>query len=201
LLEKLVPSGDVRDTAPMRQTSNLEQRCALGLLATLAVPLMGSCLLFGCTQPGERDAVEGIDGTLIAYTARFDDGVSETSYALRVGEDERPLVFEEPPTSKIGDTVRVWGPSTEQGIEVERLEVLSESASTGRLRQPLIGAEPFPARTFALALVDIGGGVNIDPAEATATIPRRVRSEDTFARSPTGDRTSTDRSSDPSTSP
>jgi hypothetical protein len=38
------------------------------------------------------------------------------------------------------------------------------------LRQPLIDAEPFPARTFALALVDIGGGVNVDPEQARATL-------------------------------
>jgi hypothetical protein len=151
----------------MRQTSNLEQRRAQVLVVTLAAPLLGSCLLFRCTAPGDHD---GIEGTLVAYTARFDEGMSETHYALRIGADERPLIFTQPPASEVGATVRVWGGSTERGFEVERLDVLSPAAGTGRLRQPLIGAEPFPPRTFALALVDIGGGINIDAEEAAATL-------------------------------
>jgi hypothetical protein len=142
------------------------------LVAILTAPLLGTCLLSGCTPPGDDEGADhaGIEGTLVAYTARFDDGATETQYALRIGEDERRLVFADPPTSKIGDTVRIWGPSTELGIEVERLLVLSQATSTGRLRQPLIGAEPFPNRSFALALVDIGGGVNVDAEAATATM-------------------------------
>jgi hypothetical protein len=151
----------------MRQKSTLEQRRAPVLVAALALPLMGSCLLLGCTSPGDR---AGVEGTLVAYTARFDDGVSDTQYALRTGDGERPLVFTEPPSAEIGGTVRVWGLSTEQGIEVERLEVLSRAAETGRLRQSLIGAETLPPRRFALALVDIGGGVNVTAEQATNTL-------------------------------
>lgn len=156
----------------MRQKSHFDQLRARIFVFTLAVPLLGTCLLPGCTQPGAAESSDaaGIEGKLVAYTARFDDGVAETHYALRTGEHETQLVFADAPSSEVGDTVRVWGPATAHGIEVERLEVLSRGAGTGRLRQPLIGAEPFPARTFALALVDIGGGVNIDPAEATATL-------------------------------
>jgi hypothetical protein len=162
----LVWGGVVGDNAAMRQKPALAKRRAHPFIGALATPLVGSCLIWGCSQPSERD---GVEGTLVAYTARFDDGVSETQYALRIGDDERQLVFAQPPSAEIGGTVRVWGHSTELGIEVERLELL-RPAGTGRLRQPLIGAEPFPARTFALALVDIGGGINIDATEAAATM-------------------------------
>jgi hypothetical protein len=133
----------------------------------VAAPLVGGCLLSGCTRPSEHD---GVEGTLVAYTARFDDGVSETQYALRTQDAERQLVFAEPPSVEVGGSVRVWGQPTERGIEVERLEMISPAARTGRLRQPLIGAEAFPPRRFALALVDIGGGVNVDPEQAAATM-------------------------------
>ncbi|MEY4546942.1 MAG: hypothetical protein RL685_3137 [Pseudomonadota bacterium] len=133
--------------------------------------------LSGCTSRDDRD---GMEGTLVAYTARFDEGGSETQYVLRMsagagGEEERQLVFNaallpEPSVSEVGSAVRVWGSSTEQGFAVERLERLAPAEGTGRLRQPLIAAEPFPARRFALALVDLGGGVNIDAAQATTTM-------------------------------
>jgi hypothetical protein len=165
-MRRLVRGGVVGDNAAMRQKPVLAKRRAHALVGTLAAPLLGGSLVFGCSQPGERD---GAEGTLVAYTARFDDGVSETQYALRTGESERQLVFAEPPSVEIGGTVRVWGRSSEQGIEVERLELL-HPAGTGRSRQPLIGADPFPARSFALALVDIGGGINIDATEAAATM-------------------------------
>ncbi|HKO95065.1 MAG TPA: hypothetical protein VJU61_28115, partial [Polyangiaceae bacterium] len=156
----------------MMHKSPPEQRRAQVLLASLALPLAGSAWLSGCTPSGERD---GIEGTLVAYTARFDEGGSETEYALRMGEQERPLVFREALSAEtlaaeIGNAVRVWGVSTEQGIEVERLEELAPAATTGRLRQPLIGAEAFPTRRFALALVDIGGGVNITADQARTTL-------------------------------
>lgn len=151
----------------MRRRSALERGHAHVLVACLAAPLVGSCLLTGCTQPSTQAAVEG---TLVAYTARFDDGSSDTEYALRVGEEERPLVLSAPPQAEIGGAVRVWGSSTARGIEVERLEVLSPAEVTGHARQALIGAEPFPARRFALALVDIGGGVNIDVEQARTTL-------------------------------
>jgi hypothetical protein len=161
------------DNGAMRQKPDLEKRrghASLGGRAwfgRVGAPLLGGCLLGACTAPGEPD---GAVGTLVAYTARFDDGTSETQYALRTKEDERQLVFAEPPTAPLGGSVRVWGRPTERGIEVERLVVLSEPAGTGKLRQPLIGAEAFPVRRFALALVDIGGGVNVDAEQAAATM-------------------------------
>src|SRR5262245_15260373 len=102
----------------MRQKLGLDKRRARGLVATLAAPFLGGCLLSGCTTSGDS---EGIEGTLVSYTARYDEGFAETLYALRVGEEERPLVFAEPP-SEIGSTVRVWGRTTDRGIEVDRLQ-------------------------------------------------------------------------------
>lgn len=136
-------------------------------LGPLAALLVCGLLHSGCSQPSAPD---GVEGTLVAYTARFDDGVSETLYALRSGEQERPLLFAAPPSAALGGSVRVWGRPTELGIEVERLEVLAPSAGTGRSSQRLVGADAFPSRRFALALVDIGGGINIDPAQAASTM-------------------------------
>jgi hypothetical protein len=152
----------------MRQKPGLPRRRVDALMGGLAAPFVGGCLVFcGCAPPGGSD---GVEGTLVAYTARFDDGASETSYALRSGGDERPLVFAEPPSAELGGSVRVWGRSSERGIEVERLEALSPGAGTGRSRQRLIGADVLPPRRFALALVDIGGGINVDADLAAATM-------------------------------
>jgi hypothetical protein len=166
-LEKLAPSADAGDNAAMSQRSGLERRRAHALFGTLAAPLVGGCLLSGCTSPSEH---EGVEGTLVTYTARFDDGASETHYALRTKQDERQLVFAEPPTAELGGPVRVWGRATELGIEVERIEALPRAARTGLSRQPLIGAETLPPRRFALALIDIGGGINVDAAQAASTM-------------------------------
>jgi hypothetical protein len=169
LLEKLARNGDAGDNATMSQRPGLEKRGAHALFGNLAAPLVGGCLLAACTSPREHEQ-DAVDGTLVAYTARFDDGASETTYALRTPEAERQLVFAEPPTAEPGGPVRVWGRPTERGIEVERLEVLSRAARTGALRQPLIGAATLPPRRFALALVDIGGGINVDPVQAASTM-------------------------------
>lgn len=128
------------DNAAMRQKPELDQRSALAFSpAARFVPgvVLAGCLLAACSQPSDR---EGIEGTLVAYTARFDDGTSETHYALRTKDDERQLVFAEPPSRTLGDgalpdgalgnSVRVWGQTTDQSIEVERLELLSLGAST-----------------------------------------------------------------------
>jgi hypothetical protein len=169
----LVWRGNNGDNEAMRHRLESEKRGTQAWVVTLAAPIASGCLLTACSQPSERDALEG---TLVAYTARFDDGASETHYALRTSHDERPLVFAEPArsvlgdASAVGDSVRVFGHATERGIEVQRLELIEHAAGTGRSRQPLIGAEPFPARSFALALVDIGGGINIDAAQAQATM-------------------------------
>jgi hypothetical protein len=144
-----------------------KRRLAHPLVTSLTASLFGGCLLSGCAPPSVPD---GVEGTLVAYTARFDDGVSETQYALRTQNDELQIVFTEPPSVELGSSVRVWGQPTERGIEVERLVMLSPAARTGRLRQPLIGAETLPTRRFALALIDIGGGVNVDPEQAAATM-------------------------------
>ncbi|HTV22445.1 MAG TPA: hypothetical protein VMG12_27340 [Polyangiaceae bacterium] len=152
------------------------------LVGSLAAPLVGGCFVLGCSQSnpgqssagqssaGQSSAQDGVEGTLVAYTARFDDGTSDTQYALRIGDEERPLVFAEPPSVAVGGTVRVWGASSERGIEVERIAPVSPSSGIGRLEQAQIGADPFPARRFALALVDIGGGVNINADQAATTL-------------------------------
>src|SRR5687768_14186926 len=73
--------------------------------------------LSACSSEPPSEALGTADlgavrGELLMYVARFDDGTSETSYALRVDGaegDERPLIFDVPPGLASGAQVKVWG--------------------------------------------------------------------------------------------
>src|SRR5262249_10870959 len=86
----------------------------------------------------------------------FDDGTTETNYALRGpnGEESR-LLFHTAPDITPGARLAVWGAEAGDAIDVSRVRVVGD-AEQGL---PLIGVPPVTPRKMCVALVDIGGGL------------------------------------------
>ncbi len=130
-------------------------------------------LLSGCTvdPPGEPPAgpvpAGAIRGELDVMTATFDDGTTDEQYYLLVGGDprnEQRLLFPQPPDLPSGTRLDVWGTAGADGLQVARWQ--RTPGQVEQVQQRLIGAEPVRPRSFAMVLVDVGGGVNITAAEA-----------------------------------
>ncbi|HKU38744.1 MAG TPA: hypothetical protein VJR89_11375, partial [Polyangiales bacterium] len=106
-------------------------------------------------------------GTLVVYMSRFDDGTGDENFVLRSAKGtETPLYFEQRPNLPPGTPIRVYGEPMRDGMKVERFEYEAEQG-VGVAAQPLINGMKYKARTFGLALVDIGGGINITKEEMT----------------------------------
>ena len=85
---------------------------------------------------------------------------SQTHYFLKdaAGVEQR-LLFDVDPGLAPGAPLKVWGAPQGQALRVSSFERAPVPA-TPTIQAALIGAQPFPARTFAFVLIDIGGGVN-----------------------------------------
>src|SRR5262245_27657949 len=144
---------------------------ALGVALLGAVPGIVAC----SSSEVENDG--SIRGTLMVYNARFDDGTSRMDYQLQVGGDEadtRMLVFTKVPDVGSGSEIKVWGAASGREIIVNRYEILGADSNhsddaIGTSREAIIGGSPYPSRTFAYVLVNIGGG-NGSYTEAQAQI-------------------------------
>jgi MYXO-CTERM domain-containing protein len=141
-------------------------------LAVVALGAVTSSVTFGCSSgdksvdtPKPFQTTAPYAGTVAVYSATFDDGTGENQYFLRdaADKDEVRLWFKDDPNIAPGSRIGVWGDRAEDGIRVSRFDI---DESLGTTRQALIDAPPYPARTFAFVLVDIGGGVNLTTAEA-----------------------------------
>ena len=132
---------------------------ALGAGLACALPALAGC----SSDEIENDG--SIRGTLMVYVATMDDGTSRTEYQLQIGgneHDERILVFTKtPPEAVSGAEIKVWGDSSGREIIVNRFELREreKSSSIGKSQEAIIGGSPYPARTFAYVLVDLGGGI------------------------------------------
>jgi hypothetical protein len=143
-----------------------------------AAVLLGSATLFSlaaCTAPGSAPSPNedllaasapagAIRGELISYTASYDDGTTRDEYFLRrLGQQaEIPLRFAREPDLPGGVIVDVWGtPEAGQPLRVQSFQVAHQPVQA--VQQSLTAPDPGPnrPRTFAMVLVDIGGGLNI----------------------------------------
>ncbi len=119
-------------------------------------------LTSGCETPGD-DGAAADDGSrrgeLIVYQAdNFETGASQFTYALRDATGvELPLHFDSRPDLDGGTKIKAWGVPEGDGLRVTSFSRIPDPVST--IQSGLIGATPFPARTFAFVLVDIGGGI------------------------------------------
>ena len=131
--------------------------------AVLGAALVGSVPAIVACSSAEVENDGSIRGTLMVYVATMDDGTSRTEYKLLVDgneADERMLVFTTAPDVGSETPIKVWGDASGREIIVSRYErVLAETADdVGVSQEAIIGGAPYPSRTFAYVLVDIGGG-------------------------------------------
>ena len=75
------------------------------------------------------------------------------------GGREQRLLFDVDPGLAPGAPLKVWG-RRRGGAAGVVVRAVPRRPSTPTIQAALIGAQPFPARTFAFVLIDIGGGVN-----------------------------------------
>lgn len=150
----------------------MEMSVFLGKRARIAALALGGFVAsaaLGCSSNGDpgQGPTGGdgrYEGTIAVYSATFDDGTGETEYFLRSGStDEVRLWFGSDPGLEPGARATVYGDRTADGIRVAHVEV---DRTLGTAREALINAPPYPERTFAFVLVDIGGGVNLTQADA-----------------------------------
>jgi MYXO-CTERM domain-containing protein len=146
----------MRRAAPQIWSSRAPTALFLGLLSSFGG---GGC---GQTTDGDSStsAADGsLRGELQIYVSDDFEGRTETRYALRDGAGgERALLFEAPPAFEPGTPIHVWGVETPDGLRVTRAEAIASEidAVTAALKT----AAPYPSRSFAFVLVDMGAGVN-----------------------------------------
>src|SRR5215510_9911628 len=90
-----------------------------------------------CSSPPKEIEDEGaIQGDFAMYVATFDDGTTETNYALRgAAGEERCLLFRTAPDITPGARLAVWGVEAGDAIEVSSFRVVADTPQA----LPLIG--------------------------------------------------------------
>jgi hypothetical protein len=120
------------------------------------------------------------EGDFVTYVADFDDGHSERWHALRMADGrEVRLAFDAAPTLAYGTRVRVHGDLVSEGLHVNDFEVLSTPQTVESVPET-IAAPPSPD-TFALVLVDLGAGVNVDAGAGQTTMFSTNPADKSFA--------------------
>src|SRR5262245_52525711 len=103
----------------------------------------------GCSGLDESEPGT-VRGEFVENIARYDDGRSDVTYSLFVGDDrqkERQLVFDKAPDILSNTEIKVWGEERAGRIVVKRYEVISDLAKPGArgvTRQALVDAAPIP---------------------------------------------------------
>jgi hypothetical protein len=148
----------------------------VGFLRAVAVgaALLGAAPALVACSSDEISNDGSIRGTLMVYVATMEDGTSRTDYHLLVNgneDDDRMLVFTNVPDVGSGSAIKVWGDSSGREIIVSRFEVdpADQATGIGTSQEAIIGGSPYPSRSFAYILVNIGGG-NGNYTEAQAQI-------------------------------
>jgi len=133
---------------------------ALGLFTVAAIVSAVACE--GPATLAEPD--DGmLRGELAVYVADDFQGHSETHYALRSPTgDEWPLAFDGAVDLRPGTRIEVAGVPIGDGIRVTSLrELPSPRAAIAPRSSALVNGTGYPARSFALVLVDTGGGIDV----------------------------------------
>jgi MYXO-CTERM domain-containing protein len=149
----------------------------------------------GCSPGPETQAApaglaadpSALSGEFITYVADFDDGHSERWQTLRQANgQELRLDFDAPPSVTSGQKVWIKGDL----VADKRLHVTAIETGTALTAARVGGAlsaddpELIPAPTtdsYAIVLVDLGGGVNTTAAQAQARLTSTVLADRSFA--------------------
>ncbi len=147
------------------------------LAQALLSAVMAASALAGCGQDpavssGEPDATGALTGTIQSYVADFPDGTSERQRYLDVGEPVNRslhLTFSSEPELASGDRVRVWGASRGDELVVSQFEKVPPGVEELAVVRALTSVSPKMQKN-AFVLIDLGGGINISNATATANV-------------------------------
>jgi hypothetical protein len=154
------------------------RRVPVVLLIGLLSPLGGSgCGSLGAGDPSGSVGADGsLHGELQIYVSDDFEGRTETRYALRDGSgDERTLIFETAPAFETGTAIHVWGNESPEGLRVTRAEAITSEIEN--VTSALRTSAPYPARSFAFVLVDMGMGIN---TTADAAMGRLITDPDSI---------------------
>ncbi|HEY2901010.1 MAG TPA: hypothetical protein VGL59_10570 [Polyangia bacterium] len=153
---------------------------AAPLIAGLLLSVAGIACDPGAGSPGgiSEGTAAPFQGELTATIATFDDGHSETDYALRIsGTDEPRLIFASPPDVAPGQPIGVWGERHGDDIAVSSYSTLVPREDVQQ--SALVSATPKPDRKFAFVLVDTGAGVSLTSAQAQSLLFKSATGIDT----------------------
>ncbi|HVV49519.1 MAG TPA: hypothetical protein VHO06_07665, partial [Polyangia bacterium] len=120
-------------------------------------------------------------GEFVTYVADNWDGSTEWWHAVRTSDGhEVRLDFDKPPMTATGTQVRLHGDLVGERFHVSNLEELPplQIAAEG---QPTTYQSPMSPDTYALVLVDLGSGVNIDATQGAKYLNSQVATDKSFA--------------------
>ena len=130
------------------------------------------------------------EGEFVTYVADFEDGHSERSFALRRDDgSEMPLSFDTDPMIVTGTRVRLRGQTqattgyrvrgelAAQAFQVNDVETLS----VPQVESTPVNAAPPSPDTYALVLVDLGSGVNMDAGSGNTAMFSTTPTDKSFA--------------------
>jgi MYXO-CTERM domain-containing protein len=167
------------DRTPVRRFGFVLAGLALSSLCAAGVALEAS----GCSNAKAgtlhpTGALPVREGELVTYVADFWDGHSERSSALRLSDGrELKLAFDGAPETVNGSRVRVHGEALGDTIHVSTFETLSLPGPTPQITRD---SPPSPD-TYALVLVDLGGGVDVDAAAGAKAMFSTTPTDKSFA--------------------
>jgi hypothetical protein len=144
------------------------------------------------TVSGSQQVQAGsVEGEFVSYIADFEDGHSERSYAVRLSDGrELPLSLDTPPSVVTGARVRVQGRMVTGDALRARGGAIAEAFQATRVEPmvaqtlesaPVTYASPPSPDTYALVLVDLGAGVDVDAGAGQTTMFSTTPAAKSFA--------------------
>ena len=111
--------------------------------ASIAVAAVVSCVARSDEEPVFVEEPGTTVGELVVRIADFEDGKTETMYALRNGQGEQRLVFQSRPDVEPGARLKVWGHGDADGIVVDKFQAAPTGAETiGTISSPITHPTP-----------------------------------------------------------
>jgi len=137
--------------------------------------LVALAALAGCSSTGGTGEPDGsIRGELQIYRVDYLDGHSERQFYLASdaeGAQKTRLAFASDPGLQPWTKLKVWGTETAAGLRVERYQEQTDAASEDVQESAQALSKPTKkTRTVGFVLMDVGDGVNLSTADATAAI-------------------------------
>jgi MYXO-CTERM domain-containing protein len=166
----------------MKQFSSLVAALALWTFACSDAQSGGAGTL--PTDPAAVQEGTVQEGEFVTYVADYEDGHSERYHALRQSDGrELRVSFDAPVGLVTGSRVRLRGATMAEGFRVSDYELLSSpptSTQTVESTPPTYEAPPSPD-SYALVMVDLGTGVDIDAGTAQRNVFSTTAADKSFA--------------------